>query len=80
MSATLTIRLDPLDRAVLEAGARQHGKGLSAFVREIAEAEAQKLRREAIRLEGERIVAYLQGSPEAQQELEGFGTPLTDEQ
>ena len=38
MADTLTIRLDSEDRAVLEAVARAQGKGLSAFVRDLAEA------------------------------------------
>lgn len=36
MAETLTIRLDPKDRAALEMAARGQGKGLSAFVREMA--------------------------------------------
>lgn len=35
MAETLTIRLDPEDRATLEMAARGQGKGLSAFMREI---------------------------------------------
>jgi uncharacterized protein (DUF1778 family) len=79
MADTLTIRLDSEDRAVLEGVAQAHGKGLSAFVRELAEAEARRLRRESIRAEGERIVAHLAEHPEARSELETLGTPLTDE-
>lgn len=78
MAGTLTIRLDAGDRAVLEAVARGQGKGLSAFVREIAEAEARRARREAIRADGDRVVAHLAQHPEAQNELDEFGTPLTD--
>jgi hypothetical protein len=37
MADPLTIRLDPDDRVALEMAARGRGKGLSAFVREIAE-------------------------------------------
>jgi uncharacterized protein (DUF1778 family) len=78
MAETLTIRLDSDDRAVLEAAARARGKGLSAYVRELAEAEARHVRRAAIRADGERVLAHLAQHPEAQSELEEFGTPLTD--
>jgi uncharacterized protein (DUF1778 family) len=78
MAETLTIRLDTEDRVALEAAARQQGKGLSAFVREIAEAEARRVRREAIRADGDRVVAHLAEHPEARNELDELGTPLTD--
>jgi len=76
MAQTLTIRLEERDRKVLEEVARRRGTGLSAFVRELAESEASRLRREAIRADGERIVAYLDEHPEAQTELETYGTPI----
>lgn len=78
MAKTLTIRLDAEDRAVLEATAQQRGQGLSAFVRDLAEAEARRLRRDAIRAEGERVLAHLAQHPEAQAELEEIGTPISE--
>jgi uncharacterized protein (DUF1778 family) len=78
MAKTLTIRLDADDRAELEAAAREQGKGLSAFVRDIAEAEARRMRREAIRADGDRVVAHLAQHPEARRELDELGTPLTE--
>jgi uncharacterized protein (DUF1778 family) len=78
VAQTLTIRLNPEDRAALEAAARGQGKGLSAFVRELAEAEARRVRRAAVRAEGARVVAHLAGHPEARAELDQVGTPLTD--
>ncbi len=78
MAETLTIRLDADDRAALEAAARGQGKGLSTFVREIAEAEARRMRREAIRAEGDRVVRHLAEHPEARGELDEIGTPLSD--
>jgi uncharacterized protein (DUF1778 family) len=78
MAETLTIRLEERDREILEAEARQHGTGLSTFVRTLAEAEARRLRRAAIRADGERIVAYLATHPEAQVELESYGTPISE--
>ncbi|OMH27732.1 CopG family transcriptional regulator [Tersicoccus phoenicis] len=78
MGETLTIRLNADDRAALEAAARGQGKGLSAFVREIAEAEARRVRRAAIRADGDRVVAHLAEHPDARNELDALGTPLTD--
>lgn len=78
MAQTLTIRLEERDRAVLEAAARERGTGLSAFIRDLAEAEARRLSREAIRADGERVVNYLQRQPHAQNELEAYGTPIGD--
>ncbi|MGH8997400.1 MAG: DUF1778 domain-containing protein [Acidimicrobiales bacterium] len=78
MAETLTIRLEADDRAALEVAARAQGKGLSSFIRELAEAEARRVRREAIRADGARVVDYLAARPEARAELDEIGTPLTD--
>lgn len=78
MGGTLTIRLNAEDRAVLEEEARRQRKGLSAFVREVAEAEARRVRRASIRAEGERVVSYLADHPEARAELDDLGTPQSD--
>jgi uncharacterized protein (DUF1778 family) len=78
MAETLTIRLGEAARAVLEAAARRNGTGLSAFIRDLAEAEARRLSREAIRADGERIVTYLEQHPHARAELEIYGTPNGD--
>lgn len=78
MAETLTIRLDPADRESLERAAHDHGKGLSAFVREVAEAEARRIRRARIRADGDEVVAYLASHPEARDELDEYGTPQGD--
>ena len=78
MAETLTIRLDAEDRTALEAAARVQGKGLSAVVRELAEAEARRVRRAAIRADGDRVVTHLAERPEARAELDELGTPLAD--
>jgi uncharacterized protein (DUF1778 family) len=78
MADTLTIRLESADRAVLEAVAREQGEGLSAFVRDLAEAEARRLSRDSIRAEGDRVLAHLAEHSEARSELETLGTPPSD--
>ena len=75
MSGTLTIRLAGDDRATLEEAAAAEGKGLSAYLREIAEGEAQRLRRARIRAEGQRVVQHLTRSATARDELDLLGTP-----
>lgn len=76
MAQTLTIRLDERDRAILEQAARQRGTGLSAFIRDLAESEARRLSREAIRADGERVVSYLKQAHRAEAELQTYGTPI----
>lgn len=78
MVRTLTIRLASADRTALEFAAHEQGKGLSTLVRELAETEAERIRREAIRADGERVMAHLESHPEAQRELDEIGTPLSD--
>jgi hypothetical protein len=43
-----------------------------------AEAEARRVRREAIRADGDRVVAHLAEHPQARRELDELGTPQTD--
>lgn len=78
MGDTLSIRLDDRDRKILAAAARRQGTGLSTLVRGLAETEARRLRRSAIRAEGERVTAYLARKPEAQSEIETYSTPIGD--
>jgi uncharacterized protein (DUF1778 family) len=78
MAETLTIRLNAADRAVLESAARSQGKGLSAFIREMAEAAARQARRDTIRADGDHVMAHLAQHPEARRELDELGTPLAD--
>ena len=78
MADTLTIRLDERDRAILEAAARERGTGLSTFVRNLAQSEAQRLRKEAIRADGARVVAYIASNAAAREEIEMYGTPIDE--
>ncbi|MFN2459961.1 MAG: hypothetical protein ABR591_04675 [Candidatus Velthaea sp.] len=64
MANTLTIRLEEDDRRTLEIAAHERSIGLSAFVRDLAEAEGRRLRPQAIVAEGERVVAYLDDHPD----------------
>jgi hypothetical protein len=77
VAKTLSIRLDPDDRTTLEEAARAEGMGLSAYLRELAEAEARRVRRAAVRTHGEAVMAHLAEHAEARDELELLGTPQT---
>lgn len=78
MAQTLTIRLGDEDRAALAAAARERGEGLSSYVRDVAEQEAARLRREAVRAEGQRVVTHLAQDARARRELDELGTPQVD--
>lgn len=78
MAETVTIRLRGEDRAALEHEARERGQGISTLLRDLAEAEARRLRRAAIRAEGQRVVDYVKVTPSAQRELDSLGTPQND--
>jgi uncharacterized protein (DUF1778 family) len=78
MGQTLTIRLKDDEREILERAAREQGAGLSTYVRQLASAEANRLRNEQIRAEGQRIVDHLTNNPAARRELEEYGTPDWD--
>lgn len=79
MSDTITVRLRAEDRRVLEDEARERGQGVSTLVRDLAEAEVRRLRREAILAEGRRVVSYVERTASARGELRELGTPQTDD-
>jgi len=72
VAETLTIRLREQDRQILETAAKTRGTGLSGFVRQLAEAEAKRLRYEEIKRELEEVAKYVASHPEAREELEMY--------
>jgi len=70
--------LDPDDREALEAAACEQGKRLFTLVRGVAQAEAVRLRREAIRAESDRVVGHAAEHAQARDGLDEIGTPLGD--
>ena len=78
MGATLTIRLSDKARKILETAARAKGTGLSAFVRQIAETEAIRLRNAEIRGAGQEYLEELAKHPEARKELDLYTSPGWD--
>ena len=77
-SHTLTIRLGSPAREILSKAAKQHGTGLSGYVRQLAEAEAQKLRAVEVREARRMHVDRLRRSPEAMAEVQLLDTPQVE--
>ncbi|TCZ66167.1 hypothetical protein [Roseicella aquatilis] len=75
MGAPLSVRLDDDVLGTLENAARTRGIGLATYLRELATAEARRLRRERIREQSRQVAAYVASSPEAQQFYADWGTP-----
>lgn len=75
MSAPVSVRLDDEVQATLEDAAAERGIGLSTLLRELATAEARRLRRARIREQSRAVAAYLATSPEAEAFYRDWGTP-----
>jgi peptide deformylase len=75
MGAPISIRLDDDVREMLETEARTRGVGLSAYLRQVAKAEARRLWKERVRAQSEAVGAYVAVNPEARQFFEDWGTP-----
>jgi hypothetical protein len=71
----VSVRLDDEIQATLEGAARERGVGLSTYLRELATAEARRVRRERIRAQSRAVGAYAVFSPEAEAFHEDWGTP-----
>jgi len=76
MSAPLSIRLDEQVRATLTAEAETRGIGLSAYLRQLAEAEAEakRLFRARIRADNDAVARFIAASPEALAFCEDWGS------
>ena len=77
MGTPVSIRLDDDIQAMLETAARARGIGLATYVREIATAEAKRVRKERIRAETKRVADYIASSPEALEFCEFWGMPTS---
>lgn len=64
MGHPISVRLDD-DQTTLEGAASERGIGLSTYLRELAKAEATRIRRERIRAQSRDVAAYVASSPEA---------------
>lgn len=65
-------------QATLEGAARERGIGLSSYLRELAAAEAKRVRRERVRAQSRAVAAYVASSPDAHAFHEDWGTPTAE--
>lgn len=63
---------------MLEGAARERGIGLSSYLRELATAEAKRVRCKRIRAQSRAVAAYVASSPEASAFHEDWGTPTAE--
>jgi hypothetical protein len=76
----VSVRLDKDVQATLEDAARERGIGLSTYLRELAEIEAKRVRRERIRAQSRAVGAYVASSPAGQAFYEDWGTPTAEDE
>lgn len=74
----VSIRLDDEVQTTLEVAAKERGIGLSTYLRELAAAEAKRVRRERIRAQSRAVAAYVASSAEASAFHEDWGTPTAE--
>ena len=79
MGHPISVRLDNDVQATLEDAAKEHGVGLSTYLRELAEIEARRVRRERIRAQSRAVGAYVASSPEGRAFYEDWGTPSAED-
>jgi hypothetical protein len=75
MSDPVSVRLDDDIRETLEVEARSRRIGLSAYLREVASAEARRVRRERIRQQSRAVASYVAATPEAREFYADVGAP-----
>ena len=78
MSDPVSVRLDDDIRETLEAEARSRRIGLSAYLREVASAEARRVRRERIRHQSRAVGSYIAATPEAREFYADVGSPKAE--
>jgi hypothetical protein len=76
----VSVRLDNDVQAMLEDVARERGVGLSTYLRELAEIEAKRVRRERIRAQSRAVGAYIASSPEGRAFHDDWGTPSAEDE
>ncbi|MBP2294472.1 hypothetical protein [Azospirillum rugosum] len=82
MAHPVSVRLDDDVQSTLETAAKQRGIGLSTYLRELASAEAKRVRRERIREQSRAVGRHAASSQDAQSFYEDWGmpSPLSDAQ
>ena len=75
MAHPVSVRLGDEVQSTLERVAKERGIGLSTYLRELAEREAVRVRRERIRAQSRAVAAYVQASRDARDFHDDWGTP-----
>jgi hypothetical protein len=75
MASPLSIGLDDDVLVTLDGAAKARGIGLATYLRDLAAAEARRIRRERIREQSRQVAAHIAGSVEAQEFFTDWGTP-----
>lgn len=78
MGKPISVRLEAQIQSTLEAAAKARGIGLSTYLRELAEREAARVRRERIRAQSAAVGAYVAGSAEGRAFYEDWGAPASE--
>jgi len=78
MGHPVSVRLDDDVQATLEGAAKERGVGLSTYLRELAEIDAKRIRRERIRAQSRAVAAYVESSPDGRAFYEDWGTPADE--
>ena len=79
MGHPISVRLDDEVQVTLEEAAKIRGIGLSTLIRDLANSEARRVRRERIRAQSRAVADYLATSTEGRAFYEDWGTPPSDE-
>ena len=74
MHTPLFLRLDDDVRSTLLSEAETRGIGLSSYLRQLAEAEAARLRRERIRAASEAVARHITASADAPEFCDDWGS------
>jgi hypothetical protein len=80
MGHPVSVRLDNDIQATLESAAKERGVGLSTYLRELAEVEAKRVRRERIRAQSKAVADHVASSPEARAFYEDWGAPAAEDE
>ena len=75
MSEPVDVQLNEEVRRLLEGEAVARGVDLAAYLRELATAEARRIRNVKIRKQSEAVEAYVASNAEAREFYEDWGTP-----
>jgi hypothetical protein len=74
----VSVRLEDGVQDTLETAARARGIGLSTYLRELASAEAMRLRKARIREQSRQVADAVAADPEAARFHDDWGTPSAE--